>query len=452
MYSLDTALIESLAQKYSRPGPRYTSYPPANRFHNRDNDALINYLRSDQGALSLYFHIPFCETLCWYCGCHTVITRNSDRADHYLGLLQQEIALYEKQMTDARPVSQIHLGGGTPNFLTPLQIKRIHAIIQEHFEVSPDAEISTELDPRRLSVEQVKAFQAAGFNRGSFGVQDFNPKVQKAIHRIQSQEQQAIQWLRDAEFKSVNIDLIYGLPYQTKESYKKTIDQAVALKPDRITLFSYAHVPWIKPAQKQLGKHDLPDAKAKIALFLQAISQLHDHGYVYIGMDHFARADDELVKACEQGSLQRNFQGYSTQSGTEILGFGISSISQNQLSYRQNVKDIPSYEASLSRREFPVERGYLLSDQDQLRRKVIMTLMCNMHLDFEQFNEDYGIQFTRDFGRELELLEDFERDALLEITDRAISVTPLGRFFIRNIAMTFDTFLEDDEQRYSKTI
>jgi oxygen-independent coproporphyrinogen-3 oxidase len=454
MYSLDTDLIELLAQKYSRPGPRYTSYPPANRFHDRNNDALINHLGSDEGALSLYFHIPFCETLCWYCGCHTVITRNSDRADHYLDLLEREMALYKKHLEGVRLVSQIHLGGGTPNFLTPSQIKRIHAIIQEHFEISPDAEISTELDPRRLSLEQVEAFQAAGFNRGSFGVQDFNPKVQKAIHRIQTQEQnqQAIQWLRDAMFKSVNIDLIYGLPYQTKESYKETIDQAVALEPDRITLFSYAHVPWMKPAQKQLGKHELPDAKTKIALFLQAISQLHAHGYVYIGMDHFARADDELVKAREQGSLQRNFQGYSTQSGTEILGFGISSISQNQHSYRQNVKDIPSYEASLSRQEFPIERGYLLSDQDQLRRKIIMTLMCNMHLDFEQFNQDYGIQFAHDFSRELERLRYFEKDALLEITDKAIAVTPLGRFFIRNIAMTFDTFLKQDEQRYSKTI
>lgn len=454
MHSPDTDLIKSLAQKYSRPGPRYTSYPPANRFHDKDNDVLADTLGSDQDPLSLYFHIPFCETLCWYCGCHTVITRDSNKADHYLDLLEQEISLYGQYLDGARPVSQIHLGGGTPNFLNSSQIHRIHSIIRERFVVSPDAEISAELDPRRLSQEQVKAFQAAGFNRGSFGVQDFNPKVQQAIHRIQTHEQnrQTIQWLRDAHFKSVNIDLIYGLPYQTIESYKETIEQAVDLDPDRITLFSYAHVPWMKPAQKHLGKHGLPDVETKIALFLQAISQLHDHGYVYIGMDHFAKADDELVKAREQGSLQRNFQGYSTQSGTEILGFGISSISQNQNSYRQNVKDIPTYEARLLRRELPIERGYLLSDQDQLRRAIIMALMCNMRLDFEPFNANYGIQFIRDFNKELDALRDFERDSLIEITDNAITVTPLGRFFIRNIAMTFDTYLEQSEKRYSKTV
>lgn len=454
MPAVSSEMID-LVRKYARPGPRYTSYPPANRFVSQaDHAALLEDHANSQSPLSLYFHIPFCHTLCWYCGCHTVITKKNSRADDYLKLVRREIELYQTRMKPGRIVEQIHLGGGTPNFLTPEQINELNTMIRDHFDIAQNAEISVELDPRGLSEPQVDAFKAAGFNRASFGVQDINHEVQKAINRIQPhhQNEQAIRWLREAGMHSLNIDLIYGLPKQTLDGFRDTITASIGLDPDRITLFSYAHVPWMKPSQKMFEKMGMPDAEEKIALFMQAIEQLSDAGYVYIGMDHFARADDELVKARENGTLQRNFQGYSTRAGLEILGMGISSISQTEGSYRQNLKDTKAYADILEAGQLPIDRGFVLSEDDKRRRTIIMELMCNLQLDYAKQSERWSIDIPKQYAQEIEALKTFAEDGLLTLCETGIRVHDLGRFFIRNIAMTFDGYLRDGEQGYSKTI
>ncbi len=448
--------LAALARKYSRPGPRYTSYPPANHFSNDiHNLRPFSSNTKPTAPLSLYFHIPFCKSLCWYCGCHTFITQNSTIADKYLDDVHKEIALHTQDSAlKTRPVIQIHLGGGTPNFLTPAQIHRLNDRVRTAFTIATDAEISVELDPRTLDVDKVSAFKACGFNRASFGIQDCNPDVQKAIHRIQPHAQNiaAIEMLRTAGMSSLNVDLIYGLPLQTPESFAETIASAIALQPDRLTLFSYAHVPWMKPSQKQLEKSALPDAEAKLDLFTQAVAQIESAGYCYIGMDHFARVDDELVKARTSGTLQRNFQGYSTRAGSDILGLGVSSISQDQDSYRQNVKDLKCYTTQLDAGTLPVERGYALSDEDKRRRTLIMELMCNLHLDFRIHSNRLGVNIPEYYAAEIAQLKSFVEDGLLTQNDHCIQITDTGRFFIRNIAMAFDSHLRTNEQAHSKTV
>jgi len=445
-----------LIEKYNRPGPRYTSYPPANHFREvGDSENLLGSVREGDAPLSLYFHLPFCETLCWFCGCHQITTLDRERGTDYLDLLEKELALFAPHIREGRKAAQLHFGGGTPNFFEAAQIDRLAGMIERHFEFEAGAEKSVELDPRRLSAAHVEAFARMGVSRASFGVQDCNPEVQKAIHREQPQAQnvEAMAMLRANGFDSVNIDLIYGLPKQTVESFDRTLDQVLELEPDRFAVFNYAHVPWMRPAQKLLERSGLPEARTKLQLLKLCIERLTDAGYVYIGMDHFARPNDELVRAQRNGTLQRNFQGYSTRAGVEICGFGISSISQGAEAYRQNVKDLESYRARLSRGELPVAKGYVLTDEDRLRADVIMRLMCDLALDFRAMSEKWEIDFKRHFADALTQLEEPEADGLLVRTDRGFAVTERGRLFIRNLAMCFDAYLQPAaEGRYSRTV
>ncbi len=445
-----------LIEKYNRPGPRYTSYPPANHFRDfADPAPLLRSVEVGEAPLSLYFHLPFCETLCWFCGCHMIPTLDRDRATDYLDLLEKELALFARHHRKERPAVQLHFGGGTPNFFGPAQIDRLAAMIDRHFVFTTDAEKSVELDPRRLSVEHVAAFARMGLTRASFGVQDSNPAVQKVIHREQPQAMNvaAMETLRAHGFDSVNVDLIYGLPLQTPESFDRTLDEVLELKPDRFAVFNYAHVPWMRPAQKILEKAGLPDARTKLELLRLCIERLTAAGYVYIGMDHFALPGDELVVAQREGTLQRNFQGYSTRAGVEICGFGISSISQGADGYRQNVKDIESYRAAVSSGRLPVAKGYLLSEEDRMRSDVIMRLMCDLALDYAAMSAKWGVDFKTHFAASLAQLREPAADGLIEVEPAGFRVTERGRLFIRNLAMCFDAYLEPaQEGRYSRTV
>ncbi len=444
-----------LIQKYNQPGPRYTSYPTALSFTEEiDKEALLADSKNETGPLSLYFHIPFCESLCWFCGCTTVITTDHDRSNAYLDLLEKEVKLFQPFLHPDRKAVQLHFGGGTPNFLEPDLIRRLGRIIHDHFDFEPDSELSVELDPRRLTGDHIKAFAEMGVNRASFGVQDVNPVVQKAIHRIQPTELnlQAIEWLRDEGFQSINLDLIYGLPHQSVESFSDTLDEVISYDPDRFAVFSYAHVPSIKPAQKILARSILPPAETKLEILTMLTEKLTSNGYVYVGMDHFAKEDDELTLAQRNKTLQRNFQGYSTKADAEICGFGMSSVSQTSHVYRQNYKTVDIYSESLAEDRLPVQRGYILSPEDLTRREVIMKLMCHLSLNFEEVSQKLNIDFTQKFSRELAALRAMEEDELVEITSENLSITELGRLFIRNVAMHFDAYLQEKETRFSRTI
>ena len=444
-----------LVRKHNRPGPRYTSYPTALQFR-EDADAarLIDAARAEAGGLSLYFHLPFCESLCWFCGCNKVITTDTSRADIYLDALEREIALFPGDGLRERRVVQLHFGGGTPNFLSPAQIARLGAVLRQHFVFADDAECSVELDPRPLTRDHVRAFRDIGMRRASFGIQDVNPEVQKAVHRVQPEEcnERAFAWLRAEGFESVNVDLIYGLPGQTPETYAETLRRVLAYDPDRFAVFSYAHVPWMVPSQKILERAQLPDPGDKLAMLKLVIETLTAAGYSFIGMDHFAKPGDELVRALETRTLQRNFQGYSTRGGVEIRGFGVSSISQTARTYRQNHKTLEKYYALLAEGRLPVERGLELTDDDVLHRHVIMRLMCDFSLEFAPVEAEFGIRFTEKFAPNLARLDEFVPDRLVERDDHAIRVTEAGRLFIRNIAMCFDAYTAAAEGRHSKTI
>ena len=382
-------------------------------------------------------------------------TLDRNKATDYLDLLEMELELFAKHHQPEREAMQLHFGGGTPNFFSPEQLDRLGALIERHFKFTADAEKSVELDPRRLSAEHVEAFARMGVSRASFGVQDCNPDVQKAIHREQPQSMNvaAMETLRANGFDSVNIDLIYGLPLQTPETFGETLDQVLELKPDRFAIFNYAHVPWMRPAQKILERSGLPDARTKLELLRLCIERLTSEGYVYIGMDHFALPDDELVVAQRERSLQRNFQGYSTRAGVEICGFGISSISQGADGYRQNVKDIETYRSMVEAGKLPVAKGYEVTGEDRLRADVIMRLMCDLALDYGAMSEKWDIDFEAHFADALEQLVEPMNDGLILWTDRGFAVTERGWLFIRNLAMCFDAYLEPAvEGRYSKTV
>lgn len=444
-----------LVRKHNRPGPRYTSYPTALQFRDDADPArLVAAAAAEQGGLSLYLHLPFCESLCWFCGCNKVITTDNSRAEVYLDALVREMDLFPARGNGEREVVQLHFGGGTPNFLTPAQVLRLGAELKQRFRFAADAECSVELDPRFLTAGHVRAFREIGMTRASFGIQDVNPEVQRAVHRVQSDEcnAQAFEWLRGEGFESVNVDLIYGLPGQTPQSYAETLTRVLDYGPDRFAVFSYAHVPWMVPSQKILEKAQLPDPGDKLAMLKLVIETLTASGYVFIGMDHFARPDDELVRALESRTLQRNFQGYSTRGGTEIRAFGVSSISQTARTYRQNRKSLEQYYADLASGRLPVERGLELSDEDVLRRHVIMRLMCDFRLDFSEVGKLFGINFTGHFADSLRALEEFAADNLVEMGKGGIVVTDAGRLFIRNIAMCFDAYAAPGEGRHSKTI
>lgn len=448
-----------LVRKYNVPGPRYTSYPPATKFTEAvGSEAVRDSIRRNNTArrdLSLYFHLPFCETLCWFCGCTTVITADYSKSATYVEYLGREMAALRPLLHPDRRVVQLHFGGGSPTFCKPDHLRRLGELIHQHFTFAPDIEAGVEVDPRRLTRDHLVALREIGFNRASMGVQDNNPEVQKAVHRIQPLEvtRQAVEWIRETGFASLNVDLIYGLPHQTPATFARTLDEILELKPDRLAVFSYAHVPWMKPAQKIVEARVLPTPEVKFQLLKLTIEKLGDAGYVYIGMDHFARPDDELAVAQRAGTLQRNFQGYSTRGGADIYAFGMSSISQTPDTYWQNLKDLPAYYAALDAGRMPWARGYVLTEDDRIRREVIMQIMCNLGVDFDAVSARLGVNVREYFARELDSLDDLEADGLLERTPPRLRVTDLGRLLVRVIAMRFDAHLpRPTERRHAMTI
>ena len=449
-----------LIRKYSIAGPRYTSYPTANQFTTELSpvtleDAIIQDNQPGAGPLSLYFHLPFCETRCWFCGCNTVITRRRGVAAEYLDDLAREMRLTAARMNPDRPVTQIHLGGGTPTFFPPNEIRRLGGLVHSLFRISPDVEFSVEIDPRRLTEDHVVALREIGVNRASLGIQDTNTRVQLAIHRFQpqSQNERAFAWLRGHGFSSINVDLIYGLPLQTPVTFAQTIDDVLTLEPDRLSVFSYAHVPWIKPAQKIFEDRDqLPEPEEKLAMFAIAHEKLTARGFTDIGLDHFARPDDALAVAQRAGTLQRNFQGYSTQAETSLYSFGVSSISATRDSYRQNHKTLEAWRAALDASQLPIERGLRLTPEDWRRRTIIMRLMCDRRLDFVALSQSLGRDFATAYADELTSLDDLCADGLLTRSVGGLEVTPAGNPLLRIIAMRFDAHFIKSAGRHAQTI
>ncbi len=452
-----------LIKKYDKPGPRYTSYPTAPYFHEGigAEDYVQHILKDDAEYgvrdISLYFHLPFCNTLCYFCACNKVITKRTNYIDEYIDYLEKEIKLIRPYISDDRKVAQLHWGGGTPTYLSPDQIRRLGKIIHENFEFTPDAEVGVEIDPRDMTVDRFKALRDAGFNRGSLGAQDFNPEVQEAVNRIQPAEmtRQSMEWAKEFGFESMNIDLMYGLPYQTVDSFSSTLDTLIEMYPDRIAVFNYAHLPDIFKHQRVIKDHMLPSPEAKLQILKKTIEKLTATGYVFIGMDHFAKPDDELSIALEEGTLYRNFQGYSTHSGLNLIALGMTSISMLSELYVQNVKKLNDYYRVLDEGKIPVFRGYELTWDDMLRRKVITELMCNFRVNKKEVEEQFDIDFDDYFDDALENLRAFEEDDLLSVEPDRISVYPQGRLLIRNIAMNFDYYLQKKagkKPQFSRTV
>lgn len=453
----------SLIQKYNLSGPRYTSYPTAVVF-NEDYDELQHrknlmsyYDASHDKPLSLYFHIPFCDTLCFFCACNKIATKKRSKADVYLDYLEREIKLQAALIPASRVVEQMHFGGGTPTFLTHNQLKRMMAMIEDNFNLLHDdrRDYSIEIDPREAADETIQLLADLGFNRFSMGVQDVQEKVQKAVNRIQpiALTAEAINMCRQNGAKSVNVDLIYGLPHQTKDSFKDTLAQVIELSPDRLSVFNYAHMPHLFLPQKRIAEADLPPADEKLAILKMTIEDLTAAGYVYIGMDHFAKPDDELAVAQRNGQLQRNFQGYTTHAECDLVAMGVSAISLINNCFSQNVKTLDEYYAQLDQGHIPVMKGYALDEDDRLRKQVIQSLSCHFMLDTAVTEAQFSINFEAYFCHELPQLRSMSDDGLLEINDSHICVTAKGRLLIRNICMVFDRHLrKQTEQKFSKVI
>jgi oxygen-independent coproporphyrinogen-3 oxidase len=401
--------------------------------------------------LSLYVHLPFCKSLCYYCGCMKKVTRHNHQAAHYLGLLNREIEMQGELFDHDREVVQLHLGGGTPTFHDDLELKSLMDQLGRQFSLSrdDDREFSIEVDPRTVGLERLASLASMGFNRISLGVQDIDPKVQKAVNRIQDPEStlEMIDGSRDLGFNSVSIDLIYGLPLQTVESFSNTIDTVVAAKPDRLAVYNYAHLPHLFRAQRMIDSKDIPSPETKLQLMELTISKLTEAGYIYIGMDHFALPGDELTLAQQKGGLQRNFQGYSTRRECDLVGLGVSAIGKVGDCYAQNLKDIPSWQAAVADGKLPIWRGVSLNTEDRLRRSIIEAIMCHGEVQFEQFESNYAIDFHEHFAFELGNLQKLETDGLLEMGGDAFSVTPEGRLLLRAIAMVFDEYLQEPAAR-----
>ncbi|MBD9417495.1 oxygen-independent coproporphyrinogen III oxidase [Pseudomonas sp. PDM16] len=452
----------SLVKKYDRPGPRYTSYPTAPQFNQAF--ALDDYLQaaalSNQAPakqLSVYIHIPFCKSLCYYCACNKIITQKTHRAVEYLEYLKREIAMQAQLFDQTRKLTQLHLGGGTPTYLTSEQLDELMGCLREHFNLdeSDNHEFSIEVDPRTISLERITELRAQGFNRLSFGVQDFDEQVQAAVNRVQSEQQiyDLVSAARQARFKSVSVDLIYGLPLQTVASFDTTLSKIIALRPDRIAAYSYAHLPELVRAQRLIRREDMPPPERKLELLELTIQRLTAAGYVYIGMDHFALPDDELSLAREQGTLQRNFQGYSTHADCDLIGLGVSSISKVADSYSQSVKELSQYYARIDQGMLPVHRGYRLSADDVLRRDVISALMCHGRIEYAEVEARHGIRFLEYFAESLVRLEEHLADDLVEVTEDALVLLPQGQLMMRSVAMAFDAYLgEGQNGRFSRTI
>ncbi|EAU55576.1 oxygen-independent coproporphyrinogen III oxidase [Mariprofundus ferrooxydans] len=457
-----------IIKKYDKAGPRYTSYPTAPMFHTGigagDYAATLKRVAHDNTPLSLYIHIPFCNTVCYYCGCSKIVTKQYHRAEPYLELLLKEIdrvadCLKEADGTDCmRPVTQLHFGGGTPTFMNNDQMRTIMAKLRERFNfvAKDEGEFSIEIDPRECDEDTVRVLQEIGLNRMSMGVQDFDPIVQKAVNRIQSKEE-TLRVLNEARahgFESMNIDLMYGLPHQTVDTFNTTLDTIIEFSPDRIALFNYAHLPHMFMPQRRIDESALPSAQEKLNILEHSINKLLDAGYVFIGMDHFAKPDDELTIAQQEGKLYRNFQGYSTQADCDLIGLGVTSIGYVGGGFFQNRKEMESYSEAVEAGEFPVFRGYILSEEDHLRRQVIMRLMCDFSLEYAQFEREFGIVFKEHFADGLADLQEMSDDHLVELRDDGLSVLPAGRLLIRNVAMVFDEYLRQKKEStsFSKVI
>ena len=440
----------ALIKKYNQSGPRYTSYPTALEFNENytEQDFEQAAKRFPERPLSLYVHIPFCHQLCYFCACNKIITRHQHKADIYLDYVEKEVAKRATLFKD-RLVTQIHWGGGTPTYLSEAQSARLMAMLRHNFKVAEDAEISIEIDPRRIELSMLDHLRHLGFNRMSMGVQDFNKDVQKAINRVQDENfiQALLENGKKLGFQSTNLDLIYGLPLQTPESFLFTLKKVVELNPDRLSIFNYAHLPSRFAGQAKIKNEQLPAPETKLTILQETIEYLNSAGYRFIGMDHFAKPDDELAIAQEQGILHRNFQGYTTQEECDLLGLGVSAISLLGDTYAQNQKELKKYYAQVAETDLALHKGLVLSDEDCLRRDVIKQLICNFKLDFKFIENLYSIDFKTHFAEDLELLTPLIEDGLLEITDSGIQVFPKGRLLIRNICLCFDTYSRQQAKR-----
>ncbi len=451
-FSFDPDLIA----RYDRPGPRYTSYPTAVQFH--DGFTVDDY-RAAAGrsrALSLYFHIPFCDTICFYCACNKIATKDRAKSEPYLRAMDREMAMQAEIFNQGQPVEQLHWGGGTPTFLNHEQMRWLMGRTREHFNLLDDdsGEYSIEIDPREVESDTLAVLREIGFNRMSIGLQDLEPRVQQAVNRIQSAELTfgVMRQARELGFRSVSLDLIYGLPHQTLDSFGRTLDAVIAERPNRLSIFNYAHMPERFKPQRRIDAADLPAPQTKLDILQMAGQKLQDAGYVYIGMDHFALPDDELALAQEQGQLYRNFQGYSTHAHCDLLAFGVSGIGSVGNTYAQNVKDLDSYYAAIERGELPIERGLVLTRDDLIRRDLISELICQFRLDFASFGRRWEIDVSEYFAPEIERLSGMRDDGLVEMDNSHIQVTDPGRLLIRNICMVFDIYLEKAKARFSRVI
>ena len=457
-------VTDEMLQKFDISGPRYTSFPTADRFVEAftadDYAQALAQRRSGVAArplpLSLYVHIPFCESLCYYCACNKIITKHHDRAASYLRYLGREVDLHTEHMGVGQAISQLHLGGGSPTFLSDTELRELMAMLRRSFTLAPGGEYSIEIDPRTVDAARLDTLAQLGFNRLSFGVQDFDPAVQKAVHRIQPAEQvfALVEAARARGFESINVDLIYGLPRQSPESFERTLVQINQLRPDRIALYAYAHLPTRFKPQRRIAAGDLPSGAAKVSMLSRSLAALGRAGYVYVGMDHFALPDDALAIAKRQGRLHRNFQGYSTQPDCDLIGLGVSSIGRIGATYSQNAKTMEEYCDLLDQGRFPVVRGLAMSRDDLVRRAVIMALMCQGQVQFESIELAYLVEFHTYFAKELQDLQTLVDQGLVTLDATGIQVTAQGWFFVRAVAMVFDKYLQSDRTRarFSKII
>jgi oxygen-independent coproporphyrinogen III oxidase len=451
---------EGILNRFDIPGPRYTSYPTADRFVEAfDRKAFAEALRARatgvaNSALSLYVHLPFCNTVCYYCGCNKVITKDRGKSAEYVDYIAREADLVLEHLTGSRAIEQLHFGGGTPTFLSNEELEQLMEVLTKRFPLEEKGEFSIEVDPRTTPPDKVETLARLGFNRMSVGVQDFNPDVQKAVNRLQSFEmtQATVDAARKHGFKSINLDLIYGLPKQNRETFAETLDKVMVLSPERIALYHYAHLPDRFKPQRRINSEDVPSSAEKMKIMLDAIKRLTAAGYQYIGMDHFAKASDDLAKAQRQGRLHRNFQGYSTRPDCDLIGLGVSSISKIGPTYSQNVRVLEEYYDLVKQGLLPTVRGIVLDRDDILRRAVIMALMCHFEVSKEAIETTYMIKFDEYFKTELAALKQFEDEGLAENTPEWVTVTPKGKLLVRAIAMQFDRYLRSDERqrRYSK--
>ena len=442
--------------KYSRPAPRYTSYPTAVEFKDLKMEDIVPFYKNSTKPLSLYFHIPFCKSACYFCGCNVIYTSKEDKKVKYLEYLRKELQILKKHLDTNREVIQLHFGGGTPTFLSPEQLKELLDLIHEFFpNFADDSENSIEIDPRFLTKEQLEVLIEGGINRISFGVQDFNYDTQKAVNRIQSYEltKNAVDMARDYGIKSINIDLIYGLPYQTFDSFKETLNQVLTLNPDRLAVFNYAHVPWMKKSMRKIDETTLPHPSEKLKILKYTIDFFEGNGYKMVGMDHFAKPEDELFKALKKGELHRNFQGYTTKGGADLIGIGVTSIGEVEDAYIQNYKDLKNYEKAIDEGKLPVFRGVILNDEDKIRKKIIMEMMANFSLDIKRLQKETGINFFEKFADEIKEMQEFVDDGLVTISDDKIEVSKTGTMLIRNIVLPFDEYFKrmKNQKAFSKT-